>query len=381
MHRRGSLLIIVSGLCTLLAILAVTFLSRARTDIDEADNLARQAQARIMLSAACCYLLEAAPAAHHDPVQPGDQFFPGFGTLSGTPRLIGRFPMHSLILPPRAIPHGCVFQQFNGFRPFRSRQDPTTYQTVANPFFNPALPVGNSNWDYAEATNETTIRSASPTYSDASKPNAVNIPSQSSINTAWFRIYYKGEYSSGTVNYDGRAPPGTLAARATFMATCGAGASLGYRDWAEVPAADRTYFGDAATFNAIAASESRMWFEVSWSTINVYHDANKPSLSQFPPMFSDASDPATYSPNLWILPPGGPSGALPASGDPDQYVIPWDPVRISATKTNDFTKGPPFAAKDGHNKYPVSLDSDAFRIHGRIVKIIRHENQPAGDQW
>jgi hypothetical protein len=57
--RHGTILIIVAGICALLAGLSLTFLTRMRSDVQESQLVIQEAQARIMLSAACCYLLEA----------------------------------------------------------------------------------------------------------------------------------------------------------------------------------------------------------------------------------------------------------------------------------------------------------------------------------
>ncbi|MBA3684807.1 MAG: hypothetical protein H0W72_06145 [Planctomycetes bacterium] len=396
MHRRGSLLIIVSGMCAVLASLAIAFLSRARSDIDEAALAVREAQSRIMLSAACCYILEAAPAATHDPVS--TSFFPGFGALGSNARLIGRFPMHALTLPPHAVSAKRVYRPYDGWRPYDPyflpafRRDPTVYQTVANPLFDASSSISPSNPDVVVASE---ARPAIPvTYNHSgAAPTSIAVPTTRTMNMAWFRVYYPGDsstpatvphgYRQGQVAYKFDGSEQTLAAKARFIVTCGSGASLGFRDWAEIGTADRALFGnDPATFATILAGETRLWFAIEWTTINVWHDPAKPSSAPHPPMFSDSSDPA-YSPNTWVLPPDGPTVAPPDSGtDARQYVIPWDPVRSASRRTNDFTKlaaTDPHPAEQGFNHYPQSLESDAFRYHGRIKKITRLESAPGSD--
>lgn len=56
--RAGSALLVVTGLVAILAVMAAVFILRTREDAQAAQPLLREAQARIMLDAACMYLLE-----------------------------------------------------------------------------------------------------------------------------------------------------------------------------------------------------------------------------------------------------------------------------------------------------------------------------------
>ncbi|HYE06183.1 MAG TPA: hypothetical protein VEL07_11780, partial [Planctomycetota bacterium] len=58
--RRGSVLIVVSGLAALLATLALGFLVRMRSDAEETRLMTRGFQARVMLAAALNYVQEGA---------------------------------------------------------------------------------------------------------------------------------------------------------------------------------------------------------------------------------------------------------------------------------------------------------------------------------
>ena len=58
--RHGTILIIVAAISALMASLALTFLVRMRSDVQESETLMREAQAHIMLTAACQYIQEAA---------------------------------------------------------------------------------------------------------------------------------------------------------------------------------------------------------------------------------------------------------------------------------------------------------------------------------
>ncbi|HYE04983.1 MAG TPA: hypothetical protein VEL07_05600 [Planctomycetota bacterium] len=57
--RPGAVLIVVAGICGLMAALSIAFLARMRTDASEMAVVVRDAQAKLMLSAACAYVLEA----------------------------------------------------------------------------------------------------------------------------------------------------------------------------------------------------------------------------------------------------------------------------------------------------------------------------------
>ncbi len=57
--RRGTVLIVVAGLSALLASSALIFLISVRGDVEDMNLLQREAQARIMLTAACNYIQEA----------------------------------------------------------------------------------------------------------------------------------------------------------------------------------------------------------------------------------------------------------------------------------------------------------------------------------
>ena len=55
--RRGALLILVAGIAALMVALSVAFLTRMRADAEENAMVVREAQARLMLVAACSYCL------------------------------------------------------------------------------------------------------------------------------------------------------------------------------------------------------------------------------------------------------------------------------------------------------------------------------------
>jgi hypothetical protein len=70
---------------------------------------------------------------------------------------------------------------------------------------------------------------------------------RASVGRAWFRVYRDGP--------------------ATFVVTCGSGATLGYRDWDEVLAdgAGANFSGGRDFFTNLLTQEARLWYRIEWS--------------------------------------------------------------------------------------------------------------------
>jgi hypothetical protein len=62
---------------------------------------------------------------------------------------------------------------------------------------------------------------------------------------------------------------------ATFVITCGAGGSKGFRDWSELNVVERAeFYNDQRLFTQIQMSEVRLWYRVEWSAASLdlnYH--------------------------------------------------------------------------------------------------------------
>jgi hypothetical protein len=260
-RRRGTLLIVVAGGCALMAALATAFLLRMRSTVEETDLVAREAQARIMLLSACCYVVEssrlgydasphAAPKPHghieafgwldvREPpreganplaIGPRDQTGAPLWTAGRWPAIGGaaaRCPMHRWERPPYAIastvaPNAISTDRTSPDfgRPYLRNRDP--------------MPLAR-DWDAFASGNPA--------------------PVAQSAGMAWFRCYRESA--------------------ARFIVTCGAGASEGWKDWSEVPPGERARFqDDPALFAEIVAQERRMWYRVEWSAAVVadnYH--------------------------------------------------------------------------------------------------------------
>lgn len=257
--RRGTVLIIVAGLSALLASLALAFLARQRSSQQETIWFEQDIQARIMLTAACSYIAECSRIGYDTVLGPnhieaygwidvrdgsvgpntrGAQasvIIPLFDEMSlierwgsgsadrpawPAPKSVARCPMQVLERPPFAIrlnatPNAMVSDEADPDfgRPYLKNPDPQ--------------PQGETNADYLSSDRR--VR-------------------QSSANRSWFRVYREGP--------------------ATFIITCGAGGTQGFRDWDEVQGAGAAVvaeFGDVTFFNNMRSQETRFWYRVEWS--------------------------------------------------------------------------------------------------------------------
>lgn len=229
MRRRGALLVIVAGAAALIASLAITFLVRTRSDVGDMEIAMGAAQSRLMLVAACQYIQESSRIGWDQecygwidvrdgrigpkPTANGaddDSRFPIGGTV--------RCPMYVMRRPPFAL----------------------TTEACRNPIeTDPGSPRFGVPWlARPDPMPATTSFSDWVAGDRAARAN--------SLHLGWFRVHRKGP--------------------ARFVITAGAGGTMGYRSWTEVPAEDRTALGgDPAVFTELQARELRLWYEVQWS--------------------------------------------------------------------------------------------------------------------
>ncbi|HYE04981.1 MAG TPA: hypothetical protein VEL07_05590 [Planctomycetota bacterium] len=252
--RRGGILIVVSGMSALLAALSLAFIARMRTDAEEQRLLATEAQARLMLAAACGYVLETSrlgwgvETCGWIDVRDGTPGPKSLGAKSpGDPRNdyavagvvdrdgnrvylrgsgvwpdiggIARCPFHVLTRPPFAL-RGDAY-----YNPIVT--DEADVAAFGRPYLRNPDPV--------------------PAVDDQAAFNAGDLrPRATSVGLSWFRVL--------------RLSP------ARFLLTCGAGATRGFRDWAEVVAAGETgAFADRTMFEQLAQGEVRLWYLIEWN--------------------------------------------------------------------------------------------------------------------
>lgn len=239
-ERRGTILIIVAGLCALLAALSLAFITRMRSDSEENAVVLHEMQARIMLLAGCDYVLEAGRLGYDLDPEGGGVHEEGFGWIdvrtgadgpldqdgkalwsAGKWPAIGtgtRCPMQVLERPPYAIG---LTQCYN---PISTEPGPAYGQPyLANPDPRPVA----DDW--------------------VAFRNGDRRPRPTSTNLSWFRVWRESA--------------------AVFVITCGAGASQGFKDWAEVVANGHQgdYQNDRSFFEQAVGQEARLWYRIEWS--------------------------------------------------------------------------------------------------------------------
>lgn len=293
-HRHGTILIIVAGISALLASMSLVFLARMRSDVDETWQFIQEAQARLMLSAACCYLQEASRLGYDFSATQGTNFHPeGYGWIDVRDGAVGpkaaaipatddvRTFFHTVasptaIVPSRATTTYTYQKNEDGFFPIGASRRFDMFMKTIPPFAirldaapNPIdptngipylsrpdpLPVVPESWNWSN-----------PTAADfAEFERGDPRPIQHSTGRAWFRLHRcgPGHPRSDYAAYNA----------ATFIVTVGAGGTGGFRFYGtppsgyprEMSAADEQQFASAADFAALQAAELRQWYLVEWS--------------------------------------------------------------------------------------------------------------------
>jgi hypothetical protein len=234
--RRGTILILVSGLSAILAALAFGFLSRMRIDGEEAAAMVGETQARIMLYAALSYVQEGSRLGWDDPATPEHEESYGWVDVrDGRTGPCGRHgePLASSGAFP-AVGHAarCVMQVMKR-PPFAVSLDLTPNPMVLDP----TLP-----WNrILNRTNPDPVPAVADPLGFSAGDRSPRFPAQ-----AWFRVFRK--------------------APAVFILTCGAGATRGWRTYDDaIAAGEGATFIDRSAFDALRDAEHLLWYEVEWT--------------------------------------------------------------------------------------------------------------------
>ncbi len=237
MNRRATVLIVVAGVAAMLAGLTVAFLTRMRSDAEENHQCQQEFQSRIMLSAALQYAQETARLGWGDEAYgwtdrrtglggPRDRFGVALaGATSGFP-----------------TPGGAAAR----CEAFVMRRPP--FAIAAKAAHNPVILDPAQPW--SDLLNLREFDPQPAVASEVDFERGDRAPRSGTTGRAWFRCW-----RVPSVNADGP--------HATFVIACGAGATLGWRRFADAPSGT---FPDEATFNALRAAEVILWYEVAWST-------------------------------------------------------------------------------------------------------------------
>lgn len=246
------MLIIVAGISALLMSLTVAYLVNMRSDMEESETVMREAQARVVLIAALNYIQESSRMGWDRPTTPEHEEAFGWSDVrdgsagpkdrTGVPLYTvgsgkfpdiggdaGRFPLHALEIPPYAV------KSIFAYNP--GPMNPSLNWSALVNYTNPdPQPVGE-NWKQFE--------------------DGRPAPRQESFGKSWFRVYR-----------DKNPATGTPVEPATFTITCGAGATQGFRTYAEAVAAGQAqlFNYDIATFGLLRSQERLLWFRTEWTS-------------------------------------------------------------------------------------------------------------------
>ncbi|HEX3132169.1 MAG TPA: hypothetical protein VHX44_01150, partial [Planctomycetota bacterium] len=246
MTRSGTILIIVSGISALLASLALTFLVQMRSDLGESQLVVKEARARLMLIAACDYVMESSRLGWSD--APGDPT-EGFGWIDVRDGSVG--PKNQagmrvgggvvrwidLDLPPATRPAArCPM--------FVERRPPFAVMPTMAP--NP-IPTAGADLGKALCLKPDPLPAVNAQTQWDDWVNGERTADPQATCETWFRVYRDGA--------------------ATFTVTCGAGGTQGFRSWAEVTAAgaNAVFNNDPAFFATLRNDEVIRWYRIAWS--------------------------------------------------------------------------------------------------------------------
>lgn len=269
--RDGTILIIVAGMCALLASLALTFLVRNRSDAAESRQVLKSVQARIMLASACNYIQECSRIGWDQypstPLAQNDYFPTGstreatvpvheetFGWIDVRDGQIGPITQegrqvwkNDLVLsdgiqkrPLWPAPNSIVRCPMHVW-------ERTKYATSLKVCYNPIETGDTSSPSYLlpHIKNPDPLPAGGYSWNEHAQGNAT--PRVESAGLAWFRILREGP--------------------STFLITCGAGQTMGFRSYKEASAQGQgdIFNNDPLYFAALAANEIRLWYRVEWS--------------------------------------------------------------------------------------------------------------------
>jgi hypothetical protein len=303
--RSGTILIMVAGISALLASLALTFLVRMREDVISSHQIMREVQARIMLAAACNYIMETSrmgwdhplfedglPSNYNgtvpgNPINADDQLHrEGFGWVDVRDGQIGpkdekgylmSEPRIGQINPATGRPRGAgigsslkVIEWIDLMlsedqRPavrcpmYVMKRPPFAVKPIVSP--NPVLTTGANEFkpytnlwlggadDPWRHLDPQPVVSLNRDIKDFRREYAIGdkAPDSRYSNDAWFRVW--------------RAGP------ALFVVTCGAGKTQGFKTWDEVKKeqAQPQFFNDPAYFQTLLGDENYLFYLVEWS--------------------------------------------------------------------------------------------------------------------
>ena len=286
--RQGTILIIVAGLSALLAGLTLAFIAKNHSESEETRIALNDAQARLMLVAACNYIQEcsrigwdryprlpaipgAPPGPPLSPPLPTEtnDVFPGGGggqTVSVHEETFGWIDVRDGSIGPKPLVTQ-TFDQFFGVHtlmdwtgasrrcwpaidgiarcPMYVRKKPS-YSTALTVCYNPiSTDSSDPNYLMPYLRNPDPKPPDNPSWNEFVTGDAT--PITHTANKSWFRVLREGP--------------------STFLITCGAGGTQGFHNYQEAVSQEMAaqFNNDARYFETLATQEIRLWYRVEWS--------------------------------------------------------------------------------------------------------------------
>ena len=277
--RHGTLLIVVAGAVAVMAALCLSFLVKARGEAEETELVMRHTQCRIALAGACAYVQESSRIGYDLPGTPVHE--EAFGWVDVRDGQIG----------PKTW-------DFSGDGVYDLCYDPAAKDAMNRPQWpavggvtrQPMIPMVRPPWAISSATTPNEIESnptkplfGIPLLTRPDPQPQLAVTGSPSLIQRW-EDFKTGDTRPRSIQRGGwfrlrRDGP------ATFVITCGSGATLGFRDWAEVVGlgAAATFGADQSFFESLVESEQRLWYRIEWSSaIAISEATNADNLAFFP---------------------------------------------------------------------------------------------------
>ena len=285
--RRGTILIIAAGISALLAGLALTFILRMSSDVEESTYVVQYAQAKLMLAAGMNYVQESSRLGwdrDYPSAIPGSSpssRLPRFDTDNGNLATIDGLIVHEESYGWIDVRDGQTGPCNRFGQPmFANLKDGTTWPCVGSAVRCPMYVMKRP--PYATRLNtgfniiKTTVPISDPTYG---QPLLINPDPQPVVDNNWSFPSPSGVSSTKYVDFKAgdRTPVvGTTDMSwfrvyrdgpSTFIITCGVGATGGFKNWKEVQDALKEDFfnRDRVFFESLRNSELRLWYRIEWS--------------------------------------------------------------------------------------------------------------------
>jgi hypothetical protein len=263
--RQGTIIIIVAGIAALLASLAISFLARVRSDVEETDLVLRYAQAKLMYAAACNYVQESSRL--------------GWSGANGSNIVVDGLPIHEEAFGWIDVRDGAVGPRDRDKNPLYR---PGTWPDIGTHVRCPMHVFKRTPYAISQHVGHNLMVRDDPSHPDFCWPLLKYPDPMPAVDNGWRMGAFPPSIT--TARYDDfargeRDVSGNLAARpetqgrawfrvyrdgpATFILTCGAGGTLGFKDWNEIPSDQRVIFGDQSVFESLRQSEVRLWYRSS----------------------------------------------------------------------------------------------------------------------